>query len=98
MRALGINALQLNSASVSRGAGCENCRNGGYKGRAGIFEFFVVDDEVRRMINERSTTLQLRKRAREMGMRTLREDGIRKVLSGMTTADEVISATMGDKE
>jgi len=98
MRALGINALQLNSASVSRGAGCEYCRNGGYKGRAGMFEFFVVDDEVRRMINERSTTLQLRKRAREMGMRTLREDGIRKVLSGMTTAEEVISATMGDKE
>jgi type II secretory ATPase GspE/PulE/Tfp pilus assembly ATPase PilB-like protein len=50
------------------------------------------------MINERSTTVQLRKRAREMGMRTLREDGIRKVLSGMTTAEEVISATMGDKE
>jgi len=98
MRALGIDALQISSASVSRGAGCENCRNGGYKGRAGIFEFFVVDDEVRRMINERYTTIQLRKRAREMGMRTLREDGIRKVLSGMTTADEVISATMGDKE
>ncbi len=98
MRALGIDALQISSSSVSRGTGCENCRNGGYKGRAGIFEFFVVDDEVRRMINERYTTIQLRKRAREMGMRTLREDGIRKVLSGMTTADEVISATMGDKE
>jgi hypothetical protein len=59
---------------------------------------FVVDDEVRCMINERATTLQLRKRAREMGMRTMREDGIRKVLSGMTTAEEVISVTMGDKE
>ena len=98
MRALGIDAMQLASASVSKGAGCDVCRNGGYKGRAGIFEFFLVDDEVRRMINERSTTLQLRKRAREMGMRTLREDGIRKVLSGMTTAEEVISVTMGDKE
>jgi len=98
MRALGINPMQLASASVSHGKGCEFCRNGGYKGRAGIFEFFQVDDEVRRMINERSTTLQLRKRAREMGMRTLREDGIRKVLSGMTSAEEVISVTMGDKE
>lgn len=98
MRALGIDPLQLSSASVSHGKGCDFCRNGGYKGRAGIFEFFQVDDEIRRMINERSTTLQLRKRAREMGMRTLREDGIRKVLSGMTTAEEVISVTMGDKE
>jgi len=98
MRSLGVDALQLASASISRGRGCDFCRNGGYKGRAGIFEFFLVDDEVRRMINERSTTLQLRRRAREMGMRTLREDGIRKVLSGMTTAEEVIGATMGDKE
>lgn len=98
MRSLGIDPMQLASASVSHGKGCDFCRNGGYRGRAGIFEFFVVDDEVRRMINERSTTLQLRRRAREMGMRTLREDGIRKVLSGMTTAEEVISVTMGDKE
>jgi type II secretory ATPase GspE/PulE/Tfp pilus assembly ATPase PilB-like protein len=98
MRALGIDAMQAAGASVSRGAGCDSCRQNGYRGRAGIFEFFVVDDEVRCMINERATTLQLRKRAREMGMRTMREDGIRKILSGMTTAEEVISVTMGDKE
>jgi type II secretory ATPase GspE/PulE/Tfp pilus assembly ATPase PilB-like protein len=48
------------------------------------------------MINEKSSTVQLRKRAREMGMRTLREDGIRKVLAGMTTAEEVIAVTMAD--
>jgi type II secretion system protein E len=98
MRVLGVDALQVAGSSVSRGAGCESCRQNGYRGRAGIFEFFIVDDEVRCMINERATTLQLRKRAREMGMRTMREDGIRKVLSGMTTAEEVISVTMGDKE
>jgi type II secretory ATPase GspE/PulE/Tfp pilus assembly ATPase PilB-like protein len=62
----------------------------------GIFEIFVVDDEIRHMINQQANTIELRKRAREMGMRTLREDGIRKVLSGITTADEVISATMAD--
>ena len=50
------------------------------------------------MINSKATTVELRKRAREMGMRTLREDGIRKVLSGMTTAEEVISATMADAD
>jgi type II secretory ATPase GspE/PulE/Tfp pilus assembly ATPase PilB-like protein len=81
-----------------RGIGCEKCKQLGYKGRAGIFEIFCVDDEVRHMINHRCTTVELRKRAREMGMRTLREDGIRKVLSGMTTADEVITATMSDAD
>ena len=81
-----------------KGRGCERCKHTGYKGRAGIFEIFIVDDEVRHMINSKSTTIELRKRAREMGMRTLREDGIRKVLSGMTTAEEVISATMADAD
>jgi general secretion pathway protein E/type IV pilus assembly protein PilB len=48
------------------------------------------------MINKRSATLSLRQRARELGMRTLREDGVRKVLAGLTTAEEVISITIGD--
>jgi type II secretory ATPase GspE/PulE/Tfp pilus assembly ATPase PilB-like protein len=95
---LGLDRSQLSEATVLHGAGCEMCKGRGYKGRAGIFEIFRVDDEVRHMINNKSTTVELRKRAREMGMRTLREDGIRKVLTGMTTAEEVISATMSDAE
>jgi type IV-A pilus assembly ATPase PilB len=94
---LGVDFSQLAEASVSHGVGCDTCKHGGYKGRAGIFEIFKVDDEVRHMINKKANTVELRKRAREMGMRTLREDGIRKVLSGMTTAEEVISASMGDE-
>ncbi len=94
--ALGLDRSQLADASVSHGAGCEVCKGRGYKGRAGIFEIFMIDDEVRHMVNNKATTLELRKRAREMGMRTLREDGIRKVLSGMTSAEEVISVTMSD--
>jgi type II secretory ATPase GspE/PulE/Tfp pilus assembly ATPase PilB-like protein len=97
-RALGIDPSQIIDASVVKGVGCEKCKQLGYKGRAGIFEIFCVDDEVRHMINHRSTTVELRKRAREMGMRTLRDDGIRKVLSGMTTAEEVITATMSDAD
>jgi general secretion pathway protein E/type IV pilus assembly protein PilB len=76
--------------------GCEHCRNTGYKGRMGIFEIFTIDDHVRRMINNRQSTLLLRQRARELGMRTLREDGVRKVLAGLTSAEEVISVTLGD--
>jgi len=77
-------------------AGCEQCRQIGYKGRMGLFELFTIDDDVRHMINKRSSTLMLRQRARELGMRTLREDGVRKVLAGLTSAEEVISITVGD--
>ena len=96
MRALRIEPGQTRDAQVMQGKGCEQCRGSGYKGRMGIFEIFVLDDEVRHMINKRSSTLNLRQRARELGMRTLREDGIRKVLAGVTSAEEVISTTLGD--
>ncbi len=98
MRALRIDPNQMSEATIMRPVGCDNCRFLGYRGRMGIFEIFVVDDEVRFMVNDRSSTLQLRKRARELGMRTLREDGVRKVLAGLTTAEEVIATTMGDAD
>ncbi len=96
MRALRIEPGQLGEAEVMRPVGCDQCRQTGYKGRIGIFEIFVIDDDVRHLINKRAPTLQLRQRARELGMRTLREDGVRKVLVGLTSADEVISITIGD--
>jgi type IV pilus assembly protein PilB len=96
LRALRIEASQLREASVMRPVGCEQCRQTGYKGRMGIFEIFEIDDEVRQMVNRRASTMVLRQRARELGMRTLREDGMRKVLAGLTSAEEVISITLGD--
>ncbi len=95
-RALRIEASQLSEAQVMRPVGCDQCRGIGYRGRTGIFEIFVIDDEVRHMVNNRQPTLLLRQKARELGMRTLREDGVRKVLGGLTSAEEVISITMGD--
>lgn len=95
-RALRIESGQLQETQVMKPVGCEQCRQIGYKGRMGIFEIFVIDDEVRHMINKRSSTLMLRQQARELGMRTLREDGVRKVLAGVTSAEEVISITIGD--
>lgn len=76
--------------------GCERCRGKGMKGRLGIFEIFEVTDDVRGLINSDLTSAQLRKQARELGMRTLREDGIRKVMAGLTSAEEVIRVTSGD--
>ena len=96
LRALRIEPGQLQETQVMKPVGCDQCRQIGYKGRMGIFEIFVIDDEVRHMINKRSSTLMLRQRARELGMRTLREDGVRKVLAGLSSAEEVISITIGD--
>lgn len=98
MRALSLDASRMTEATIFGPVGCEKCRGGGFKGRMGIFEIFLIDDEVRQMINTGLTTTQLRRRARELGMRTLREDGIRKVLAGLTSGSEVVHATMSDAE
>jgi type II secretory ATPase GspE/PulE/Tfp pilus assembly ATPase PilB-like protein len=97
-RALSLDPSRAEGATIFGPVGCEKCRGGGHKGRMGIFELFLIDDEVRQMINTGLTTTQLRRRARELGMRTLREDGIRKVLAGLTSAAEVIHTTMGDAD
>ena len=98
LRSLGLEAAQMAESTIMSPVGCSKCRQRGFRGRMSIVEIFKIDDEVRGMINQQLTTPQLRKRARELGMRTLREDGIRKVLSGSTTADEVIEATMSDAD
>ncbi len=96
MRMLHLDASQLAGADIKAGTGCNNCRQTGYRGRKGLFEIFNINDEMTHMINNELSTPELRKRARELGMRTLREDGVRKVLSGVTTAAEVVRVTMGD--
>ncbi|MGO8839309.1 MAG: GspE/PulE family protein [Limisphaerales bacterium] len=97
IRALSLTPDQLQGATLRKGRGCNDCSNTGCRGRFGIFEIFLIDDETRKLIYDKATSSVLRARAREMGMRTLREDGIRKVLAGLTTADEVIRTTIGDE-
>ena len=80
------------------GTGCDKCAKAGYKGRKGIFEIFKVDDVIQRLIFDHAPATLLRQRAREMGMRTLREDGMLKVASGMTSLQEVLRVTMGDAD
>ena len=97
MRALSLTPENLQNGTLLKGRGCNDCMNTGCRGRFGIFEIFVIDDETRKLIYDKATASVLRAHAREMGMRTLREDGIRKVLAGLTTAEEVIRATIGDE-
>jgi general secretion pathway protein E/type IV pilus assembly protein PilB len=96
LRSLNIDPNNLQGATFMKGKGCGDCSQTGCRGRFGIFEIFVIDDEARKLIYEKVPSSVLRIRAREMGMRTLREDGARKVLAGLTTPEEVIRATVGD--
>jgi type IV pilus assembly protein PilB len=75
------------------GRGCGACNDTGYKGRKGIFELLVVSDAIRALINERAPTVVLRQKAVELGMVTLREDGLRGIFDGDTTIEEVVKYT-----
>ncbi len=75
------------------GRGCSTCNDTGYKGRKGIYELLVCSDTIRSMITERAPTIVLRQKAVELGMVTLREDGLRSIFDGDTTIEEVIKYT-----
>jgi type IV pilus assembly protein PilB len=98
LRSLNIDPTKVEGANFRKGKGCPDCSQTGCRGRFGIFEVFVIDDEARKLIYDKVPSSVLRIRAREMGMRTLREDGARKVLAGLTTPEEVIRATVGDAD
>ena len=90
---LNLRAEQVGDRPFYFGAGCKNCNDTGYRGRRGIFEYLRMTDPVQAMINQRKPTLVIRDKAVEMGMRTLREDGIRCILDGYTTVEEVLKYT-----
>ena len=96
LKLLELTAAQVAGATFMRGTGCAACHGTGYRGRMGIFEIFLVNDEIRGMIYDNVTAPRLREVARRHGMRTMREDGIRKILAGHTTIEEVVSVTVGD--
>ena len=75
------------------GRGCSNCNDTGYKGRRGIYELLVMSDAIRGLINDRAPTVVLRQKAVELGMITLREDGLRGIFDGDTTIEEVVKYT-----
>ena len=98
LKMLGAISKNVSAGKMFKGKGCPNCSQSGCKGRKGIFEIFQIDDSIQRLIFDHSPATVLRARARELGMRTLREDGLLKVSSGMTTLEEVLRATMGDDD
>jgi type IV pilus assembly protein PilB len=95
---LGALGASLVNTPIYKGRGCSKCSLTGYKGRKGLFEIFRITDEVQHLIFDKQSAVELRAKARENGMRTLREDGVRKVLAGITTIEEVMRVTMGDAD
>ena len=90
---LGLSPYDLGDKVFHYGRGCATCNDTGYKGRKGIFELLVVSDAVRTLINERAPTVVVRQKAVELGMVTLREDGLRSIFDGDTTIEEVVKYT-----
>jgi type IV pilus assembly protein PilB len=89
----GLMEVDIEGRDFYYGAGCKQCNDTGYHGRKGIYEYLSVTEPIRELVNERKPTLIIRDRAIELGMRTLRQDGIRNVMDGYTTVDEVLKYT-----
>ncbi|MGB0264553.1 MAG: GspE/PulE family protein, partial [Opitutales bacterium] len=92
--ALGISRHQLTEAKLMKGKGCVKCNSTGFRGRVGIFELFTLSESLEQMVYAEASLLELRNKMKEMGMRTMRDDGVRKVLAGLTTCEEVLHATV----
>ena len=93
-----LDQLQLARSDIGEknfyyGKGCEACNNTGYKGRKGIYELMKINDPIRELINERAPTVALKQKAIELGMVTLRQDGLRSIFDGDTTVEEVLKYT-----
>ena len=91
---IGMTISDLTETNFRKGKGCVKCHDTGYRGRRGVFELFLVNEEIQEMIYQNATLVDLRRKVRDLGMRTMREDGIRKIAAGITTIEEVLSTTV----
>jgi type IV pilus assembly protein PilB len=90
---LGLSRRDIGEKSFHYGKGCDACNQTGYKGRKGLYELMKITDPLRELINERAPTVALKEKAIELGMVTLRQDGLRSIFAGDTTIEEVLKYT-----
>jgi type IV pilus assembly protein PilB len=90
---LGLSPHEIGDKTFYYGVGCENCNHTGYKGRKGIYELLDISDPIRELINKRAPSVVLKQKAIELGMVTLRQDGLRCIYDGDTTIEEVLKYT-----
>jgi type IV pilus assembly protein PilB len=98
LRYLNLPKEYFEDVDLKVGTGCFSCSNTGYKGRMGIYEIFIVTEDIQQLIFRNATSFEIRQFARKAGMKTLREDGISKVIAGLTTISEVIRTTIAEAE
>ena len=96
IRLLGLDEDYIKNSTFMKGRGCSACGHTGYKGRMGIYEIFILQEEIQNLIYGKAASNVIRDAARKSGMRTLREDGLRKAAAGTTTLAEVLATTIGD--
>jgi len=96
LESLQLPAGYFAKATLKEGRGCTECNNG-YRGRIGIFEIFLLDETVQALVYEGVSAGVIREHARKVGMRTLREDGLRKAAAGMTSLAEIVRVTAADE-
>ena len=90
---IGLTASEVGDRPFYFGKGCETCNGTGYRGRVGIYELLDIREPIRQLINERAPSVVIRQKGIELGMSTLRQDGIRNILEGHTTLEEVLKYT-----
>jgi type IV pilus assembly protein PilB len=90
----GLSPDEAKNAKIMKGRGCETCHNTGYKGRTGLYEVMEIDDEIRELILVGASAMELKKKAIERGMITLRRSGLMKVMQGITSLEEVARETL----
>jgi type II secretory ATPase GspE/PulE/Tfp pilus assembly ATPase PilB-like protein len=89
---LGLQASDSSAANIRRGKGCESCRQNGYRGRIAIGELLPMTDAIRELVQGQANASDIRQSAIREEMKSLRDDGVRKVLLGVTTPEEVLRA------
>ena len=96
IRAAGLTPEQLSTATFLRGRGCGHCHGSGYRGRIGIFEMLRMNSTLRELAFNREPTQAIRQKCRELGMRSLLQDGVKKALMGATSLEEILSSCHHD--
>ncbi len=93
LRQIGLSIHDIGDKNFYYGTGCEQCNRTGYKGRKGIYEFLDISEPIRELISQRAPSVVIRQKAIELGMSTLRADGLRSIFEGETTIEEVLKYT-----
>lgn len=93
---LGFKESDIKGLKVYRGKGCPSCNNSGYKGRVALYEVMVISDEIKELVLEGASSLDIKKEAVRGGMKTLRMSGVTKIKEGVTTIEEILRVTFGD--